>query len=45
VRTAAAYAGAGLCGLAALAVLNLAADKVPNSGLGQLRDYLIRRNG
>lgn len=45
MRTAAAYAGAGLCGLAALAALNLAADKVPNSGLGQLRDYLIRRNG
>lgn len=45
VRTFSAYAAAGGAGLLALAALNLAADRFPSSGLGQLRDYLVRRNG
>lgn len=45
LRTFAAYAAAGGSGLLALAVLNLAADRFPNTGLTQLRDYLVRRNG
>lgn len=44
-RTVSAYVAAGCAGLLGLAALNIVADKAPNSGFGQLRDYLIRRNG
>jgi hypothetical protein len=37
-----AYAAAGLSGLVALAGLNIAADKLPNTGLAKLRDALVR---
>lgn len=46
VRTFSAYLAVGGTSLLALAALNLAADRLPNvTGLGQLRDYLVRRNG
>lgn len=46
VRTFAAYCACGGAGLLALAALNLAADHLPNvTGLNELRDYLVRRNG
>lgn len=45
LRTFSAYAAAGGAGLLALAALNLAADRFPATGLNQLRDYLVRRNG
>lgn len=45
-RTAAAYLAVAGTSLLALAGLNLAADKLPQlTGLGALRDYLVRRNG
>lgn len=45
-RTFAAYLAVGGTSLLALAALNLAADHLPNvTGLQELRDYLIRRNG
>jgi hypothetical protein len=44
-RTLAAYLAVAGTSLLSLAVLNLAADRVPNSGLGTFRDYLVRRNG
>lgn len=45
-RTFAAYVAVGGTSLLALAVLNLAADHFPHaSGLNELRDYLVRRNG
>lgn len=45
-RTAAAYLAVAGTSLMALAALNLAADHFPNvRGLGELRDYLVRRNG
>lgn len=46
VRTFSAYLAVGGTSLLALAALNLAADRFPNvTGLNQLRDYLVRRNG
>lgn len=45
-RTLAAYGAAGAAGLIALAVLNVAADRLPNvTGLNSFRDYLVRKNG
>lgn len=45
-RTFAAYLAVGGTSLLALAALNLAADRFPHvAGLGELRDYLTRRNG
>ena len=44
-RPLAFYASVGLTSIASLALLNLAADRLPFPGLAELRDYLIRRNG
>lgn len=45
LRTFSAYVAVGGTALLALAALNLAADRFPSTGLNQLRDYLVRRNG
>jgi len=45
LRTFSAYLAVGGTSLLALAALNLAADRLPHTGLNQLRDYLVRRNG
>ncbi len=45
LRTFSAYLAVGGVSLLSLAALNMAADRFPSTGLGQLRDYLVRRNG
>jgi hypothetical protein len=46
LRTFTAYLAVGGTSLLSLAALNLAADRFPQvTGLHQLRDYLVRRNG
>lgn len=42
LKTFSAYAAAGISGLLALAVLNVAADRLPLPGLAALRDLIIR---
>ena len=44
-RPLAFYASVGLTSIASLALLNLAADRLPLTGLATLRDYIVRRNG
>ena len=44
-RTLAAYVAVGGTSLLSLALLNIAADRLPFKGLATFRDYLVRRNG
>lgn len=45
VRTFAAYAAVGGVSLLTLAALHAIADRFPNAGVGEIRDYLVRPNG
>lgn len=44
-RGAAFYASVACTSIVSLALLNIAADRLPISGLRTLRDYVTRRNG
>jgi hypothetical protein len=44
-RPLAFYASVGLTSIASLALLNLAADRLPFPGLAEFRDFVTRRNG
>lgn len=44
-RGLAFWTAVGGTSLVALTLLQLAADRLPVPGLGQYRDYLVRRNG
>jgi hypothetical protein len=39
------FVAVGATSITSLVLLNLAADRLPWSGLEQLRDYAVRRNG
>lgn len=44
-RPLAFFGAVGATSIAALFLLNLAADRWPGSGLAAFRDYTVRRNG
>lgn len=44
-RPAAFFGAVGLTSITSLFLLNVAADRLPLTGLQTFRDYIVRRNG